>query len=254
MAGGTPDAQVLGLARNGAAMRRRELLPGSTVRRNTCPGIETRILNVPFNREGMYALERVLYCIVYSGRPWEGDHQRQGRRCLVPFWPQVIHSSHFPSIYRIARYEYDCLADAYDAYDAYDANDANDAHDDGAGRGGWPWACAVEFEQLDQGDPVRSPRSRDDGRPRRRRWYVLDLWVLGVDEGRGGGRCRDVLGPLAGVVWSVWRTSRGRRGVVEGTSRGCRHPHAHTHAHAHVFVRHDDLMQGTPISRRGWLP
>lgn len=59
-----------------------------------------------------------------------------------------------------------------------------------------------------------------------------------------------MLGPLAGVVWSVWRTS----GVVEGSSRGCGHPHAHTHAHAHVFVRHDDLMQRTPISRRGWLP
>lgn len=65
MAGGTPDTQVLGLARNGAAMRRRELLPGFTVRRNTCPGIETRRINVPFNREGMYALERV-YCIKWQ--------------------------------------------------------------------------------------------------------------------------------------------------------------------------------------------
>jgi hypothetical protein len=46
----------------------------------------------------------------------------------------------------------------------------------------------------------------------------------------------------------------GRGGVVEGSSRGCGHPHAHTHAHAHVCVRHDGLMQRTPISRRGWLP
>jgi len=37
-------------------------------------------------------------------------------------------------------------------------------------------------------------------------------------------------------------------------SGGCGHPHAHTHAHAHVCVRHDNLMQRTPISRRGWLP
>jgi hypothetical protein len=165
----------------------------------------------------------IVYCIKWQAVGGGTTNVKAGGVSLSPFWPQVIHSSlQFP----IASLDTNMIASQMRTMHTMQT-----MHTVVAG----PGRVRSEFEQLDQGDPVRSPRSRDDGRPRWRRWYVLDLWVLGVDEGRGGGRCRDVLGPLAGVVWSVWRTSwRGRRGVVEGLRTPAR---AYARAYARACSR-----------------